>query len=595
MNNNMITNKVRTACPRLLCKLTALPVGVLGLALLSSCSDWDDHYGADTALVSSQSATLWQNISSQPNLSQFAALLKATGYDEVLSQSQTYTVWAPEDGTFDYARLSTESSDKLVREFIQNHIARSNYVVSGSVDEKIYMLNEKLMPFEGNGSYTISGVTLDQSNIGSSNGTLHTIGSYLPFMANIYESLSNDQYPIDSISDFFHAYEQRELDELRSVQGPVVDGEITYLDSVFYENNTLFNSFRAYINQEDSNYTMVLPTNEAWHRARRTIARYYHYLPSFDFMENTSTGEEKKVTAVHLKDAAFLTDSMTNMMLVRGLIFNNNLYDNKRLMSLQTGQRLQCDSLYSTTYDKLFADDAAQLFEGTQRVDKSNGDIFVTDDSLRMHTWSVWNPELRQEAEMSSLMANTMSAASANRVYVSETTQNPAVAGKVSGSYYLEVVPSASNANPEVDFYLQGVRSAEYALYLVVVPANIINPNRELKPHRMVITLGNTTDAGRNREERLRNPEDGGNYFVNDSSRIDTMFIGNVTFPIAYVGTGSSQQEYYPYLRVRSNVTNALSSQYDRTLRIDKIILRPRELDDYLKAHPDYKYDDGTY
>lgn len=73
------------------------------------------------------------------------------------------------------------------------------------------------------------------------------------------------------------------------------------------------------------------------------------------------------------------------------------------------------------------------------------------------------------------------------------------------------------------------------------------------------------------------------------------MFIGNVTFPIAYVGTGSSQQEYYPYLRVRSNVTNALSSQYDRTLRIDKIILRPRELDDYLKAHPDYKYDDGTY
>ena len=35
--------------------------------------------------------------------------------------------------------------------------------------------------------------------------------------------------------------------------------------------------------------------------------------------------------------------------------------------------------------------------------------------------------------------------------------------------------------------------------------------------------------------------------------------------------------------------------QYDRKLRIDCLILRPKELDDYLKEHPDYKYDTGLY
>jgi hypothetical protein len=30
-------------------------------------------------------------------------------------------------------------------------------------------------------------------------------------------------------------------------------------------------------------------------------------------------------------------------------------------------------------------------------------------------------------------------------------------------------------------------------------------------------------------------------------------------------------------------------------MRIDCLILRPKELDDFLKEHPDYKYDDGDF
>jgi uncharacterized surface protein with fasciclin (FAS1) repeats len=59
-----------------------------------SCSDaWEEHYATQPAQKSEQ--TLYQYIRTQAELSKFAALLEATGYDSVLSRTQTYTVWAP--------------------------------------------------------------------------------------------------------------------------------------------------------------------------------------------------------------------------------------------------------------------------------------------------------------------------------------------------------------------------------------------------------------------------------------------------------------------------------------------------------------------
>lgn len=69
-------------------------LGLAALALpLASCSDWDDHYNPSTADGGSKT-TLWQAISSESNLSNFAQVLKGCGYDRNLSGSQTYTVFA---------------------------------------------------------------------------------------------------------------------------------------------------------------------------------------------------------------------------------------------------------------------------------------------------------------------------------------------------------------------------------------------------------------------------------------------------------------------------------------------------------------------
>ena len=564
-------------------------IGLSFCMMLASCADWDDHYEADTMLLDSQQSTIWQNIERDANLSQFASLLKKAGYDEKLNASQTYTVWAPVNGSFDYEAMSALSTDRLQREFIENHIARSNYQASGAMQKRICTLNEKVMYFEGSQGYTIEGINVAQANVASGNGVIHTINGKIPFMQNIYESLNNYDYPIDSVSSFYHSYDIRKLNEQLSVQGPPVDGKITYLDSIFDKHNDLYLRYNAFINCEDSNYSMIVPTNDAWIKAKTQVSKYFKYLPSFEFMENTSTDNDKKLVTINLSDVKYLQDSIVNLMLTGYLFYNNNLYDNKKLGKLKTGEALRCDSLYGTTRLKLFGEDAQRMLEGATRVEKSNGVAFIT-DSLRMFPWLAWNPEIVIEGENSAYQASSVNVANGpQRVSIPAGTQNPEVTGRLSRNSYVEIQPISSSTNPGIVFYLPEVRSTTYSIYLVTVPANISGSNRETKPNRFNVSMGYAQENGKNKDaDRSWVAE---SYFNNDSTQIDTVYIGDFTFPMAYAGTGS----YFPYLRINSVVTSRDRAKYDRTLRIDCLILRPKELDDYLKEHPDYKYDKGDY
>ena len=565
----------------------SLCCGAAAALALVSCADWDDHYDADTALLDTQNATIWQNIEKTGNLSQFASLLKKAGYDAILDASQTYTVWAPVDGSFDFETVSALSNDRLKKEFIENHIARNNYPASGTVNQRIYTLNEKMMRFGGSGGYNIQGVGVDRANLAAGNGTIHTLNGKIPFMQNIYESLNNYQFPIDSVSTYFHSYDVKKLNEQKSVQGPTLNGEITYLDSIFDEHNDLFIRYQALINREDSNYSMLVPTNEAWIKAKAQVQKYFHYLPSFEFMENTSTGTDKKKVTVNIKDVQYLQDSVVNMMLTGYLFYNNNLYDNTKLNKLQTGEPLRCDSLYGTTLSKVYSEDAARLFENALRVDKSNGCIWVT-DSLRMRPWTVWNPELVLQAENTIYQSSLVNVADQpQRIYVAPGTQNPEVTGQLSANSYTEVQPVSQSTNPGIVFYLPGVRSTTYSIYIVTVPANIVSNNYVTKPSRFKVSLGYANEQGKNEDNDSKWTIE--SQFVSDSLQIDTIYLGDFTFPMAYVGTGS----YYPYMRINSSVTSRERANYDRTLRIDCIILRPKELDAYIKEHPDYEYDRG--
>ncbi|MBQ5982930.1 MAG: hypothetical protein IJL54_12260 [Prevotella sp.] len=556
-------------------------------AFTVGCSDWDDHYDGDASAIGTAASNLWENISSESDISQFKALLQKAGYDKVLAQPQYYTVWAPKDNTFDYNYYNSLSLDKLQKEFVQNHISRYNYALPNEKNPIVNMLNEKVMPYVSN---TISGVNISNS-IGTSNGILKKLDGRLPFLYNIYESLEPGEFAIDSICQYFHGYDMKVLDKTKSVQGPVKDGKITYLDSVFNEDNILYNLFYAYVHREDSNYTMLVPTNEAWKKAKEKITPYFNYVNDFTFVENTATNTLRKETKVNI-DAAYLRDSMINYMLVQDLFYNNNLFANEALNTLQTGQTLQVDSLVGTNNfwtgrSLVYSEDAANLFEGATRVDKSNGAIFVT-DSLRMRTWTTWNPPIKVEAESPTYsQSQNIFNGTGYSTAVTAGTKNPLVQGSVSNNRYMYVQPSATSTNPEIDIYLPHVRSTTYNIYGVFVPENITNENigvEDLKPNRLRVRVVYNTEQGNTRDVAFSG------YVENDPTKVDTVLIGEFTFPIAYEGTGG----YYPYLRISSNVTSSQTSRYTREIRLDCLMLIPKELDEYRQAHPGYKYYEGS-
>lgn len=573
MKSNRIFNTAKVV-------MAALSLG----AMTTACTDWDDHYEANSSEIGTSTASLWENISANKDLSEFAALAKKTGYDKILSNPQTYTVWAPLNGTFDFETLNNMNEETLKKQFLQNHVSHFSYPATGNISSKVFMLNEKMNLFEGNGTYTMGGLQVKQPNIANSNGILHTIDGKLDFNFNIYESLNSDTYPLDSISAYFAKYDKKVLDIANSVKGPVVDGEITYLDSVFTEYNSMANMMAAYIDREDSNYTMIMPTNKAWEQKLNETRKMTEYLPEYTYyreLPRSLTSEEAiENKTTETVDNAYLADSLSHMLLIPSLVYNNNIYDNVKLKDLHEGETLAADSLVSTCGYKYYAEDAAELFKDAKRVEKSNGAIWVT-DSLRFKPWA-YRPYIKREAEYG--VANYFNS-TVSSVRVNTINKNPEVEGRLSNNGYLEARASGS-ANPEVDFYLPRVMKGTYVLYIGIVPANIdINTyNPEVKPNNMQVVVGYHNEKGAMTEKRM------GSAFTNDCSKVDTLRIGEIDFPVATWGLENAM----PYVRILSRVTNSTQATRDRTLRIDFIQLIPKELDDYIQEHPDYKWEDES-
>lgn len=577
-------------------------LAAISCAAMVGCSDWDDHYQSSPAMGSAN-ATIWENLVSNPEqFSQFTTLLQKAGFADTLNTTNTYTVWAPLNNTFNYDSLSNLSVQQLRTQFAENLIASYNYPASGNINESIVLLNKKRKSFIGSGAYTMDGVTVSQPNLVSKNGVIHVTEGRLPFYPNIYEQLNAGLYPIDSIANFYHSYDTKRLDEARSTIGPVVHGERSYLDSVFVESNDLFYRFNDLINSEDSSYSMLVPTNKAWESAKARIRKYYNYAPRFTYLANTATtttsGRDQRSVTIPVD---YLTDSIVNRMAMLNLFYNNNLFDNGKLKTLRTGQTLHVDSLMSTMYLKLNPEEAAKRFEGATRREASNGIMWIT-DSLWEQPWLAWCPPIKLSAAQLSRQVSYSSGAIYNYRRVATANQNPAVKGTLSDGAYFQIAPASSQQNPEVDFHIPGVRSTTYEVYIVFVPTNITNVYDTLpKPAKLGVQFGYNNERGTvveqpTRKNRVEN-------FLTDStmvnnvyvgSRIDTVHVGTITYPIAYYATQTTDGiDCSPYIRIYEQSVRRDNNAFSKTYGIDCIMLIPKELDTYMKEHPDYKiFDD---
>ena len=543
------------------------------LLAATSCSDFSDYNDTPVSDVQQADRTLWENISQNDQLSDFATLVKKAGFDDELSQPHYYTVWAPLNGTYDASSLMSADSATVLYQFVKSHIAEYNHSVSGLVDERIHALNRKSFAFEGDGQYTYAGHTLRQLNLPNSNGIMHLLDGAARFYPNLYEYLFSCE-GIDSVATFFKRYETSVLDTKNSVLGPTINGKQTYIDSVMITSNSLLNRIKAKLDKEDSTYTMLVPTNEAWLAHYDKISKCYNYInttvaQNIDEATSTSSAPTASVTV----DAAYTKDSLTRLHLVSDLVYNNNNYYNNWLID-DTVEPY--DTLRSTTSGYM-TNPQEIMSRVIDRETMSNG-TFCLVDSLAFRPWESWCYSLGQSPLNSRTWtgSNTM-------VYIDNTLfdaikyvpKNPAQ--KQLG--YLWVTPLSNYGKPQLDVKLRNVLSTTYNIYIVLAPGQDVGEdadgNKFLKPNMLDFTLSYCDAKGKLATQKLNQK------VVNDPTRVDTLAVGTFTFPVAYAGLGDN---VYPNLKITTDFgvfDKAKMAAYTRDFSIISILMRPVELEEF--------------
>lgn len=542
-------------------RMQAAAVFMAGLCC-ASCSDtWDDHYTAASEGVIN--TTLWQAINSNSELSNFAKVAKACGYDTTLDGSQTFTVFAPTN-----ANLTSEQADsmialynedkaagvktaenRVIKQFLQNHIALYKKSVSSISTDSVTMMNGKYQTLTQTG---IGGENFETKNILYNNGILYTLGGQVKYEPNIFEYLAMDS-ELDSVYNFIKSYGKYEFDASQSVAGGVVDGKTQYLDSVTVYTNTIINNL-GYINREDSTYWMVAPTNSEWKRLVEEYTPYFNYDTKVDNRDSLQYANARVAiingaffSRTNNKDAA-IQDSVVSTSSLSEEMFNYNPTDRRYYH-----------------YYKPFA--SGGVFNGTTSVDLSNGRLLKASD-FRISKFETFLQERKVEAE-NTYNVDTLNNAIDPITIRTMQTNNPFY-GQVSGNSFVEISPDAVGAQPTITYNVSGVLSnVGYDVYAVFVPAlaydTLATADQRL-PVKFRAQVG-CQQSGVTKWERASS-------FTTKADVVDTIKIkSNFKFKTTSYGLDQSQTK----VKIYTDVPVRESSKYQTTMRLDCIIVRPHD------------------
>lgn len=503
-------------------------VGCIVVCALSACTDdWNEHYQADRPLegqTENSNDNLWEIISSDQDLEEFSALLKATGYDTLLTKNRSYTVWAPVDGSgfIDVDVLKNAKAEELdayKKEIVENHIAHFIHAASGIRDkedrknyETIEMLNTKKYDFEGvtAGEYTFEGLALKSANIAAKNGMLHKLNGYVGFAANLWEQLGREK-SISMLWNFLKKDFKREFNPNASVQGPMDGDQVTWLDSAFTESCRWFSEI-GWLDREDSSYTMYAMTDAAWEKMYQRTSAY------FDF--SNWDGKNTQASKGNLTPEQ-ARDSIVYNLMCRNLVFSNTI--NKKFYEGKT------DSLISNAYSRqiFVGEEARALSDGTiagYPMTLSNGTLYVVDE-VNYNPFTCWFDTLRVQGESLSDASETRkgfekSFKSVNYIH-RDSLLYDCVSGNAVGIYKAE--GSGYNVNPVFRFYVNDLLSAYYRVKIVLLPPHILNPldTTFVKPNKFRARLFDSKVLNIMAVDKT----DGDSVFISNPTKIDTIVL----------------------------------------------------------------------
>ena len=558
-----------------------------GMLTATSCSDFDDYNEVQVNPEAAANLSLWENIEQNPQLSDFEELIKKAGFDDELQGSHYYTVWAPLNGTFDKSIYADMDQAALLKNFVYNHVADYNHPISGDINNKVFTLNRKTYNFTGvSGTFTFAGITLAQANIPSTNGLMHTLDGAAMYYDNIYDYILGLGEGYESINAYFKRYETSVLDEANSVKGPMVNGLQTYVDSVMIVDNSLVRRLGAQLQNEDSSYTVLLPTDKAWENKYNAIKPYYNFITNTVGQDLRGTSSSSSIKQINTGDIdnAYFQDSIIKRFITNTIVYSNNdtynsFFVDGREITPTDSVRLPNGRKYSNPADLL-------AYQVGEPVKMSNGWVRNV-DSIAFYSWETYAPEINFNPQSQAGLVTAAAASSGGvSVYFGDLVNKWGDFTETNGQFrFYNIEPSGDRTKPELHTFLPNVLSTKYKFYVVFVPGAIIGEDN--RPNQVNFTLNYCDAKGKlqkyNFSSDLKNDNPKTQKpFVNDTSKVDTMYIGEFTFPVSYYGLPENGgKAIMPDLKISSpmSVFNAtLLKTYTRALRIAAIIMKPVEL-----------------
>ena len=565
---------------------------VLGLALaaltFAACADkWDDHY--ESKGEGKSDASLWQAINENSDLSNFASVVKACGYDMALGSSQVFTVFAPTNEQFSAQEAQdlidaynkekgkvTEDDNTVIKEFIQNHIAMYNHSIAPTSNDSLVLMNGKKTTLSAK---AFGANAILSTNQHFANGVLFTIQGKAQYIPTVFEYLRKDA-DLDSIASFFYnsRFYRKEFIPERSVAGGLENGKTVYLDSVFVQQDDLWDMLWAYINEDDSTYWMVVPTNKEWKKLIEEYKPYFNYddkvrfrdsmaytLPRLAIVDGTTFSRTVNPDT-HLQDSAVSTSA------AESYVYRDSYWGNKNLHYYQFGGKSaeNTQKPYSPT----------GIFSNTQDVVCSNGIVKKSDDWKinklnTFHRWIIIEAENTNAVkEVSKATNSTTNEEEPTITGEIRRVLNPKFNNKVWNNAFVEFKQNKSNVNHSVTFNIRNVLSnIGYDIYLVTAPAlandsNATDANRI--PTKMDCTISYHDQQGETVKQVLKSK------ISNNADIVDYLLLAeDFKFPTASYGLTESDSQVT--LEVKTNVIAAeiRSKKFDRVMRIDCIMLVP--------------------
>ena len=514
----------------------AIALGTL-LATVFGCTDtWDDHYNAD-GTVSGTTATLWDVINDNKDFTKFADIVRNAKYykdnehpvstysfEDILSGGQVNTIWVPNNDALSDAEYknwmdmlgmsradaNSNAGFNVQQQFLGNHIALWRHNISEPGIDTVKMINGKNLIFDKT-NRMLEGIPLGDYNIPTANGVIHVLTGVAPFRYNLYEHLKYGDTKAKKLSDYIIGQDTTYFSASRSIEGlPDENGRPTYVDSVYYTSNMLFesthillekagekwqmkqNGFGARINVEDSAFVMLMPTDNAWDATYERLKSAYNYCTTY---EDKTKGNENVTTGISIKglNADSLQKMSLEMDMISPLVFNVNVQPkvNNEMWTLEKFALLRGEgakyllNTYGDTLREVNNWKPSELFSA-QPIEMSNGLAYEV-NSLNFPK-EYFTPDVEVEIESPGTFYNILGknykvGSSSGRISFSNEAYKEftSVYGEVSNNNFYYLKSQSDTKGPVVEIKLLGnspsayvpnaqVMSGTYDVQVVFVP-----------------------------------------------------------------------------------------------------------------------------